>query len=211
MFTSDLFRRLQEVISSADRFLVRLKLSARRTMKKQILIVLVLVVLTVLDRARGANQTVAAPGNNPSEDSNEALSLLATAADASDGTPGALVSTNISTNKPVWDGTVAFGLTATAGNSDSALVTGNFLTHRKTPLDEWTLGADAAYGEVSFRQKQRDPARLCPIQSPVQRTLVRLLAHRRVARWHRGCRLPADAQPRRRLLLHQKQANVAGR
>ena len=57
-------------------------------MKKQILIVLVLVVLTVLDRARGANQTVAAPGNNPFEDSNEALSLLATAADAGDGTPG---------------------------------------------------------------------------------------------------------------------------
>jgi putative salt-induced outer membrane protein YdiY len=149
MFTSDLFRRLQEVISSADRFLVRLKLSARRTMKKQILIVLVLVVLTVFDRARGANQTVAAPGNNPFEDSNEALTLLATAADAGAGTPGAVVSTNIITQKPVWESTIAFGLTATAGNSDSALVTGNVLTHRKTPLDEWTLGADAAYGEVA--------------------------------------------------------------
>ncbi len=118
-------------------------------MKKQILIVLVLVVLTVLDRARGANSTVAAPGNNPFEDSNEALSLLATAADASDGTPGGMISTNAPTHKPVWDGTVAFGLTATAGNSDSALVTGNFLTHRKTPLNEWTLGADAAYGETA--------------------------------------------------------------
>jgi putative salt-induced outer membrane protein YdiY len=118
-------------------------------MKKQILIVLVLVVLTVLDRARGANQTVAAPGNNPFEDSNEALSLLATAADAGDGAPGGMVSTNASAHKPVWDATVAFGLTATAGNSDSALVTGNFLTHRKTPLNEWTLGADAAYGETA--------------------------------------------------------------
>ena len=118
-------------------------------MKKQILIVLVLVILTVFDRACGANQTVVTPGNNPFEDSYEALTLLATAADAGAGTPGVLVSTNISTHKPVWDGTVAFGLTATAGNSDSALVTGNFLTHRKTPLDEWTLGADATYGEVA--------------------------------------------------------------
>ena len=119
-------------------------------MKKQILSVWVLVVLTAFGRARGANQTGVAPGDNPFEDNTEALTLLATAADAGAGTPGAVVSTNIvTTHKPAWDATVAFGLTATAGNSDSALVTGNFLTHRKTPLDEWTLGADAAYGEVA--------------------------------------------------------------
>jgi putative salt-induced outer membrane protein YdiY len=118
-------------------------------MKKQILIVLVLVALTVFDRACGANPIGLGPGNNPFEANNQALTLLATAAGAGDGTPGGMVSTNASAKKPVWDATVAFGLTATAGNSDSALVTGNFLTHRKTPLDEWALGADAAYGETA--------------------------------------------------------------
>ena len=44
---------------------------------------------------------------------------------------------------------MALGLTATAGNSDSALVTGNVRAHRKTAVNEWTLGADATYGEVA--------------------------------------------------------------
>ncbi|MGB7768065.1 MAG: DUF481 domain-containing protein [Verrucomicrobiia bacterium] len=118
-------------------------------MRKHILIVLVLAVLAAHGRASETSQTSGAPGNSPFEDSNEALMLLATAAGAGTGTPVAVVSTNVSTHHPVWDSTVAFGLTASAGNSDSALVTGNFQTHRKTPLDEWALGADASYGEVA--------------------------------------------------------------
>ena len=119
-------------------------------MKKQILIVLVLVVLTAYGRASETSQTVVVPGNRLFEDSNEALTLLATATDTGTGVPGAVILINVATNnRPVWEGTVAFGLTATAGNSDSALVTGNFQTHRKTPLDEWTWGIDAAYGEVA--------------------------------------------------------------
>jgi putative salt-induced outer membrane protein len=49
---------------------------------------------------------------------------------------------------PKWDGSVALGLTATAGNSDSVLFTGKFQTHKKSPWNEFTLGGDATYGET---------------------------------------------------------------
>jgi putative salt-induced outer membrane protein YdiY len=53
------------------------------------------------------------------------------------------------TNKPPsWDGFVSAGLTATAGNSDSVLATSKVQAHLKMPRDEWTLGADGAYGET---------------------------------------------------------------
>jgi putative salt-induced outer membrane protein YdiY len=100
-------------MSSADRFLIRFKLSARRTMKKHILIVLVLAGWTAGVRASDTNLTVTLPAH-----------------------------------KPVWQSSIALGLTAAAGNSDSTLVTGNFETHKRMPRDEWSLGADAAYGEV---------------------------------------------------------------
>ena len=77
---------------------------------------------------------------------------MASSGDGPSGPPGApgggIVSNTISTNKPAWEGSAALGLTATAGNSDSALVTGNVRAHRKTTVDEWALGADAAYGET---------------------------------------------------------------
>jgi len=114
-------------------------------MKKHVLIVLILVVLTARGRASDTNQTGEVPGSSSTGDINNALALLATPP----GTTSAAGSTNVSTNKPAWDGTVSLGVTATAGNSDSALVTGNFRAHKKMPHDEWTLGADAAYGEVS--------------------------------------------------------------
>jgi len=57
----------------------------------------------------------------------------------------AILETNL---PPKWDGSVALGLTATEGNSDSVLFTGKFQAHKKTPLDELTLGGDAAYGET---------------------------------------------------------------
>lgn len=114
-------------------------------MKKHILLVLILVVLTAHSRASDTNQTVAVPANNPAADSNNALELLAMETSPSQSASRAAVVTN----KSVWESTVSLGLTATAGNVNSALATGNFRTHRKTPLDEWNLGVDAAYGEVS--------------------------------------------------------------
>ena len=57
----------------------------------------------------------------------------------------AVIKTNL---PPKWDGTVALGLTATAGNSDSVLFTGKLQAHKKTPWNEFTLGGDAAYGEA---------------------------------------------------------------
>jgi putative salt-induced outer membrane protein YdiY len=46
-----------------------------------------------------------------------------------------------------WDGNVGAGLTLTHGNSDTLLVTASILTHKKTPENEISLGADGAYGE----------------------------------------------------------------
>ncbi len=121
-------------------------------MRKSILITLISGVLAGGSHI-GDAQTVEAPSNSPAEYSNEALSFLASATSDRHTTQGNILSDPapgmIATNKPVWDGNISLGLTATAGNSDSALVTGNFRAHRRAPLDEWTFGADAAYGEVS--------------------------------------------------------------
>ena len=118
-------------------------------MKRSILIVFVVASLTSLGRASDTNQTVVTPATNPVADSNNALALLATETSNTQSASSAVVATNVSTNKAVWESSVSLGLTATAGNVNSALATGNLRTHRKTPLDEWNLGADAAYGEVS--------------------------------------------------------------
>ena len=122
-------------------------------MKKYILTGLALVGLTVHARAVSADAGGSVPGTAPADYSNNALSLLATASSDSHTTQGtgsrAVVSTNLTTNQPPWQSTLTFGLTATAGNSDSALVTGIFQTHKKTLEDEWTLHGDAAYGEAS--------------------------------------------------------------
>lgn len=118
-------------------------------MKRHISIVLVLVGLTPCSRASDLNPTAGAPGNNPALASNNALELLAMETSNSQGIPGAVVATNLSTNQPVWESSITLGATATAGNVNSALATGNFQTHKKTPVDEWNLGVDAVYGEVS--------------------------------------------------------------
>jgi putative salt-induced outer membrane protein YdiY len=49
--------------------------------------------------------------------------------------------------KPKWESSVGVGFTLTRGNSDTILVTANFLTQKKDPITEWTFGADGAYGE----------------------------------------------------------------
>ncbi len=118
-------------------------------MKKHLLIVLVLVGLTPCSRASDVNQPGGVPANNPAMDSNKALELLAMEASASQAIPGAVVSTSVFTNRPVWESSITLGATATAGNVNSALATGSFRTQKKTPLDEWNLGVDAVYGEVS--------------------------------------------------------------
>jgi putative salt-induced outer membrane protein YdiY len=118
-------------------------------MKRHVLIVLVLVGLTPCSRASDVNQPGTLPANNPAVESNNALEFLAAESSDSQVVPGAVVATTVSTNKAVWESSVSLGLTATAGNVNSALATGNFRTHKKSPLDEWNLGLDAVYGEVS--------------------------------------------------------------
>src|SRR5436190_6025430 len=48
---------------------------------------------------------------------------------------------------PKWETSAALGLTLTRGNSDTILFTGNVLDTKRSKVDEWTLGADASYGE----------------------------------------------------------------
>jgi putative salt-induced outer membrane protein len=45
-----------------------------------------------------------------------------------------------------WQSSVSAGLTLTRGNSHTLLYSGDFLTAKKTPANEYTLGADGAYG-----------------------------------------------------------------
>jgi Protein of unknown function, DUF481 len=120
-------------------------------MKRHVLILSVVVGLTMNSRAIIPGQTV--PGTTPADYNNNALSLLATATGdshtAQGANPGALISTNVSTNPARWLSTVTFGLTATAGNSDSALVTGIIQTQKRTLEDEWVIHGDGAYGEAS--------------------------------------------------------------
>jgi putative salt-induced outer membrane protein YdiY len=48
--------------------------------------------------------------------------------------------------KKVWSGSIALGLTATKGNSDTMLFNGAALAKRVWPKDELNLGADFTYG-----------------------------------------------------------------
>ena len=45
-----------------------------------------------------------------------------------------------------WESSVTAGLTLTRGNSHSLLFTGDYLTAKKTPKNEYSLGLGAAYG-----------------------------------------------------------------
>ncbi len=48
-----------------------------------------------------------------------------------------------------WSSSITAGLTLTRGNSDTLLATAKFLTDKKTPDNEYSLGADAAYGSAN--------------------------------------------------------------
>jgi len=60
------------------------------------------------------------------------------------------------TNQPVWESSLAIGFTVTRGNSDTLLATANLQTHRRTAFNEFTLGADAAYGDNNSVQSAND-------------------------------------------------------
>lgn len=53
-----------------------------------------------------------------------------------------------------WVSSVAAGLALTRGNSDTTLVTGRFDTAKKEPINEYIIGADAAYGDNSGVKNQ---------------------------------------------------------
>ncbi len=46
-----------------------------------------------------------------------------------------------------WENAVSVGLTLARGNSDSMLFTADYLAQYKTPLDEYKIGLDGAYGD----------------------------------------------------------------
>lgn len=62
--------------------------------------------------------------------------------------PGSLAKTNqvVQPPKYPWETTLTAGLTLTRGNSDTLLATGGITTHKKTPTNEISMGADGAYG-----------------------------------------------------------------
>jgi putative salt-induced outer membrane protein YdiY len=48
-----------------------------------------------------------------------------------------------------WNSSITAGLTLTRGNSQTLLATAKFLTDKKTPVNEFTAGADVTYGSSS--------------------------------------------------------------
>ena len=118
-------------------------------MKKHILIVLVLVGLTACSRASDINQPVRHPPITRRMTATTPWNFWRRRAVHQPGCSQCGGLHQSFHQQAVWESSVSLGLTATAGNVNSALATGNFQTHKKTPLDEWNLGVDAAYGEVS--------------------------------------------------------------
>lgn len=55
-----------------------------------------------------------------------------------------------------WESSVAVGLTLTRGNSDTLLATANFLTQKKTPTDEFSIGLGGEYGDQSGKDTVND-------------------------------------------------------
>ena len=64
-------------------------------------------------------------------------------------TSAGTVLTNAPPPKPkaVWKGSAAVGATVTGGNSQTTLATATADVDRKTDANEWSAGADAAYGQ----------------------------------------------------------------
>ena len=51
-----------------------------------------------------------------------------------------------------WLSSVSAGLTLTRGNSSSTLFNADFVTKKKTPYNEYALGADTAYGKQNSKE-----------------------------------------------------------
>ena len=51
-----------------------------------------------------------------------------------------------------WESSITAGLTLTRGNSHTLLYSGNFLTTKKTPDNEYALGANGAYGSQNSQE-----------------------------------------------------------
>jgi len=51
-----------------------------------------------------------------------------------------------------WQSAVSVGLTLARGNSDTMLFTADFLTQRKTPFDEYSIGLAGAYGDQNAKE-----------------------------------------------------------
>lgn len=51
-----------------------------------------------------------------------------------------------------WQSSVSAGLTLARGNTDTTLFTADFLTQKKTPNNEYSLGASGAYGDQDSKE-----------------------------------------------------------
>ena len=73
-------------------------------------------------------------------------------AKAGDGKTAEVKATDAKAKAPAkypWNNTLTAGLTLTRGNSDSLLATAKFITDKKTPINEFNMGADATYGSAN--------------------------------------------------------------
>lgn len=62
--------------------------------------------------------------------------------------PAPVIATNAVIKYP-WNNTITAGLTLTRGNSDSLLATLKYYTVKKTPVNEYDVEADGAYGSAA--------------------------------------------------------------
>jgi putative salt-induced outer membrane protein YdiY len=74
-----------------------------------------------------------------------------TAAPAPTPAPAATITNDVAIKYP-WESSVSAGLTLIRGNKSSTLLTADFITKKKTKVNEYTLGAAAAYGEQNSQE-----------------------------------------------------------
>ena len=72
--------------------------------------------------------------------------------------PAAKIETNVAATVPPpepkypWESSVSAGLTLTRGNSHTLLYSSTFQTAKKTPENEYTIGANGAYGSQNSKE-----------------------------------------------------------
>jgi len=65
--------------------------------------------------------------------------------------PAATVTNEVAIKYP-WESSLSAGLTLTRGNTSSSMMTADFITKKKTKVNEYTLGSAAAYGEQNSQE-----------------------------------------------------------